>query len=159
MNGFNWILPVPGKPLSLEISGTDDALTRIRILRNRTEHASAPPVSLAEQAGTQLTEYFKGERTVFDLPLEIGGTPFQQKVLKELANVPFGETVTYGELAARTGNPRASRAVGGVMRRNPLPIVIPCHRVLACGGRLGGFTGGTDLKEMLLGIEGHPPGR
>lgn len=158
MNGFNWTLPVPDRPLSLEISGTDKALTGIRILRTRTGQASAPPGSLAERAGKQLTEYFNGERTDFDLPLEITGTPFQKRVLEELAKVPFGQTVTYGELAARAGNPRAYRAVGGVMRRNPLPIVIPCHRVLACSG-LGGFTGGLDLKEMLLGIEGHPPGR
>ncbi len=158
MNGFNWILPVPGKQLSLEITGTDRALTGIRILRTRAEHPSDPPGSLAKRAGEQLTEYFNGDRTTFDLPLEITGTPFQQRVLKELAKVPFGQTVTYGELAARAGNPRASRAVGGVMRRNPLPIVIPCHRVLACNGP-GGFTGGLDLKKMLLGIEGHPLGR
>jgi len=158
LNAFNWTIPIPGRPLSLEIRGTDTALTAIRILRQETESASAPPGSLASEAARQLTEYFNGTRRTFDLPLDPAGTPFQKRVLMELAQVPFGETLTYGELAARAGSPGASRAVGSVMAKNPLPIVIPCHRVLAAGGRIGGFTGGLDLKRMLLTIEGHPLG-
>ena len=158
MNEFNWIIPIPNRPLSLEIRGTDTALTAIRILRQETASASAPPGSLAAEAARQLTQYFNGTRQTFDLPLDPKGTPFQKRVLMALVRVPFGETLTYGELAARANSPKASRAVGGVMAKNPLPIVIPCHRVLAAGGRIGGFTGGLDLKRMLLAIEGHPLG-
>ena len=158
MNEFNWIIPIPDRPLSLEIRGTDAGLTAIRILRVETESASAPPDSLAEKAGKQLTEYFEGRRTTFDLPLVLHGTPFQIRVLNELSRILFGETVTYGELAARAGSPGASRAVGSVMAKNPLPIVIPCHRVLAAGNTIGGFTGGLDMKRWLLAIEGHPLG-
>ncbi len=156
MNEFSWTIPIPTEPLSVEIRGTDTAITGIRFLRETTKPANAPAGSLAEQAARQLTEYFNGERTAFDLPLDPAGTPFQKRVWMELTSVPFGETITYGELAERAGSPRACRAVGGAMGNNPIPIIIPCHRVLAAGNAIGGFTGGVDLKRMLLGIEGHP---
>jgi len=92
--------------------------------------------------------------TEFSIPLKAEGTDFQTRVWTALRDVPFGKTVSYGELAAQIGNPKAARAIGGAVGKNPIPIIIPCHRVLAAGGKLGGFTGGTDIKEWLLAIEG-----
>ncbi len=107
------------------------------------------------RAARQLDEYFAGQRREFELPLDLAGTsPFRQQVLQQLLQVPYGEVVTYGELALLCGMPRAARAVGGAMRANPLPVVIPCHRVLPCSGGLGGFGGRPELKRQLLEIEG-----
>jgi methylated-DNA-[protein]-cysteine S-methyltransferase len=107
------------------------------------------------RAAQEITEYFAGRRTVFDLPLAPLGTPFQAAVWRALVmTVPFGRTVAYGELAKRADCPAGARAVGMAMNRNPLPIVIPCHRVIASGGRLGGFGGGEALKASLLRLEG-----
>lgn len=104
-------------------------------------------------AKAQLTAYFAGELTEFDLPLAPETTPFQGKVLAELRKVPYGTTVSYGELAKRVGNPKASRAVGMANGRNPIPIVIPCHRVIGANGDLTGFGGGLDTKRRLLALE------
>lgn len=101
----------------------------------------------------QLGEYFAGERTVFDLPLAMAGTDFQRAVWAELMRIPYGRTISYGELARRVGNPAASRAVGSANGRNPIPIIVPCHRVIASGGKLGGFGGGLDTKQWLLSHE------
>lgn len=103
----------------------------------------------------ELAAYFAGERTGFDVAVRLHGTEFQKQVWQALRAVPFGATVTYGELAARAGSPRAARAIGQTMARNRLPIVVPCHRVIASGGQLGGFTGGLGVKRALLAIEGH----
>jgi methylated-DNA-[protein]-cysteine S-methyltransferase len=112
-------------------------------------------VGVLEAAARQLARYFAGQRQSFDLPLDLTRTrPFQREVLLELIKVPYGEVVTYGELAELCGRPRAARAVGGAMRSNPLPIVIPCHRVLPSSGGLGGFGGRPELKQRLLEIEG-----
>jgi len=100
----------------------------------------------------QLCEYFEGKRKKFDVRFELKGTDFQMKVWEELLNVPYGFTVTYKELAKRIGNPNASRAVGNALAKNPLPILVPCHRVVAKRG-LGGFGGGLKWKEFLLKIE------
>ncbi len=105
------------------------------------------------EAMRQLREYFAGERTGFDLPLAPLGTAFQHAVWRQLEGIPYGETISYGELARRVGNPKASRAVGSANGKNPLPIVIPCHRVIAGDGRLGGFGGGLPTKETLLALE------
>jgi len=102
----------------------------------------------------QLDEYFCGKRKIFDLPLRPIGTDFQLRVWKELSRIPYGTVITYGELARRIGNPRASRAVGMANNRNPLPIVIPCHRVVGVGKKLVGFGGGLDIKLTLLKLEG-----
>jgi methylated-DNA-[protein]-cysteine S-methyltransferase len=111
--------------------------------------------SLLAEAERQISQYFAGQRQSFDLPLDLTHTrPFQREVLLELIKVPYGEVVTYGELAELCGRPRAARAVGGAMRSNPLPIVIPCHRVLPSSGGLGGFGGRPELKQRLLEIEG-----
>jgi methylated-DNA-[protein]-cysteine S-methyltransferase len=103
----------------------------------------------------ELDEYFDGRRRAFDLPLDLRGTtPFTARVLAELARVPYGQTATYGELARRAGRPSAARAVGTVMNRNPIPIVLPCHRVLGANGSLVGYGGGLERKEQLLRLEG-----
>jgi len=104
-------------------------------------------------ARRQLREYFAGKRREFDLPLHLSGTEFQVSVLKALREIPYGETVSYGEIARRIGRPKAVRAVGAANGRNPLPIVVPCHRVIGSTGDLTGFGGGLDTKEALLRLE------
>jgi methylated-DNA-[protein]-cysteine S-methyltransferase len=108
-----------------------------------------------EQMRRELDEYFEGRRQHFDIETDVRGVPaYYEKVLTELANVEYGHTTTYGALAALTGNPRAARAVGTVMNRNPIPIVLPCHRVIGASGSLTGYGGGLDKKEHLLRLEG-----
>jgi methylated-DNA-[protein]-cysteine S-methyltransferase len=108
-----------------------------------------------DRARRELDEYFSGRRRDFDLELDLRATPdFHRRVLAELREVAYGETTTYGALAARTGSPRAARAVGTVMNRNPLPIVLPCHRVVGASGSLVGYGGGLERKEWLLRLEG-----
>ena len=102
---------------------------------------------------TQLEAYFAGELQEFDLPLAPEGTPFQQTVWRTLQTIPYGQTSTYGELAVEIGKPNASRAVGAANGRNPIPIVIPCHRVISANGKLTGFSGGLHIKEALLSLE------
>ncbi len=102
---------------------------------------------------TQLDAYFAGELQEFDLPLAPAGTPFQQTVWQVLQTIPYGQTSTYGELAVEIGKPNASRAVGAANSRNPIPIVIPCHRVIGANGKLTGFSGGLHIKEALLSLE------
>ncbi|MCJ7594188.1 MAG: methylated-DNA--[protein]-cysteine S-methyltransferase, partial [Desulfobacterales bacterium] len=106
-----------------------------------------------EEAVRQLKAYFKGTLKVFSLELAPQCTPFQLSVLRALQEIPYGETVSYGELARRIGRPKASRAVGAANGANPLPIVIPCHRVIGSDGRLTGFGGGLDIKQALLDLE------
>ncbi|WP_428610438.1 methylated-DNA--[protein]-cysteine S-methyltransferase [Sedimenticola sp.] len=101
----------------------------------------------------QLTEYFAGSRTTFDLPLRPRGTPFQLKVLSALQTIPYGETRSYADIARRIHKPQAVRAVGAANGRNPLPIVIPCHRVIGADGSLTGFGGGIQVKRFLLALE------
>jgi methylated-DNA-[protein]-cysteine S-methyltransferase len=145
----------------LLIAGDQEALHLIAFPRNGkpqrpeagwTEGISGP---LAE-AVRQLREYFAGRRRDFDLPLVLEGTDFQRKVWRKLQEIPYGETISYGELAKRVGNPKASRAVGSANGKNRIPIVIPCHRVIAGDGGLGGFGGGLSTKEKLLALEGKP---
>ncbi len=102
---------------------------------------------------SQLTEYFAGQRQRFELPLAPEGTPFQQRVWRELQDIPYGVTISYGQLAARIGQPTASRAVGLANGSNPLAIVIPCHRVIGANGTLTGYGGGLPIKERLLALE------
>ncbi len=109
------------------------------------------------QAVAQLRQYFAGRRAEFDLPLAPQGTQFQRAVWHELQKIPYGQTISYGELARRIGNPKASRAVGSANGANQIPIVIPCHRVIAAGGKLGGFGGGLPVKEALLALENRSP--
>ncbi|MEO6801198.1 MAG: methylated-DNA--[protein]-cysteine S-methyltransferase [Rhodanobacter sp.] len=104
-------------------------------------------------ARSQLDEYFAGERQQFELPLQPAGTPFQLEVWEELRRIPYGATISYGELARRIGKPQAMRAVGAANGRNPLPIVVPCHRVIGADGSLTGFGGGLPTKRRLLSLE------
>ncbi len=115
------------------------------------QHGDHP---VLDAARAQLDGYFKGERGAFDLPLAPHGTPFQREVWQALASIPFGETISYAQLAARVGRPSAMRAVGAANGRNPLPIVLPCHRVIGANGSLTGFGGGLPTKRFLLELEG-----
>ncbi len=109
------------------------------------------------EAKRQLTAYFAGCLTAFDLPLAPVGTTFQKCVWEELRRIPHGQTVSYGELARRIGSPNACRAVGLANGRNPLSIIVPCHRVVGANGKLVGYAGGTTRKEALLALEGARP--
>ena len=128
--------------------GMEDVIARtfgVRVLR-------AP----LDEVRRELDEYFDGKRRSFDLPLDLRVAPFYADVLRELARVPYGETDTYGALAAKVGKPKAARAVGTVMNRNPIPIVLPCHRIVGKNGALTGYAGGLDVKRHLLQLEGVP---
>ncbi len=116
-----------------------------------TEDAAAAPLSAAIR---QLTEYFAGSRREFDLPLRMQGTAFQQRVWRQLTEIPYGTTWSYGKLAKRIDNPSASRAVGLANGRNPFSILVPCHRVIGADGSLTGYGGGLDRKRWLLAHEG-----
>ena len=116
-----------------------------------TEDAAAAPLSAAIR---QLTEYFAGSRREFELPLRMQGTAFQQRVWRQLTEIPYGATWSYGELARRIDNPTASRAVGLANGRNPISILVPCHRVIGADGSLTGYGGGLDRKRWLLAHEG-----
>lgn len=105
------------------------------------------------EARKQLAAYFAGELTDFDLPLKMIGTEFQKSVWRELLNIPYGVTISYGELAERVGNPNSSRAVGAANGRNPISIIVPCHRVIGANGKLTGYGGGMERKEWLLAHE------
>lgn len=110
---------------------------------------------ILDLAVKQLNEYFKGERKDFDLPLSPQGTEFQQKAWKALIKIPYGKVWSYGEQAKFLKNPKASRAVGGANGKNPIPIIIPCHRVIGSTGKLTGYSGGMKMKVALLKLEGH----
>ncbi|HET7045776.1 MAG TPA: methylated-DNA--[protein]-cysteine S-methyltransferase [Gaiellaceae bacterium] len=145
---------------TLLVAATDRGLCRIAYTPDPDALAAAlgPRVlrvpSRLAPARRQLDEYFAGERRVFDLPVDLRVPAFQRDVLRELARVPFGALATYGELARRIGKPRAARAVGGALNRNPVPIVLPCHRVVGARGALVGYAGGLDRKRTLLALEG-----
>ena len=144
-------VPTPGGTLCVCSDG--EAVTGIRFGAGET-NGGCPVTGQARQ---QLTEYFAGQRREFDLPLAPAGTDFQRRVWELLREIPFGETVTYGDLARRLGNPRAARAVGMACNRNPIAIVVPCHRVVGSTGSLTGYAGGLDAKAFLLKLEGALP--
>lgn len=145
------VFDTPVGPMALE--GTEDALTALYLPNTPVEPMGMETPLLARGRG-ELLEYLVGKRRTFDLPLKPQGTPFQQKVWSALADIPYGQTITYGELARRVGCPKGSRAVGQANHRNPLPILLPCHRVVGAGGTLTGYGGGLELKEWLLRLEG-----
>ena len=133
----------------IRLRADDDALLELTF--GESERHDDSPVLAATSA--QLDEYFAGTRTTFDLPLDLVGTPFQVDAWQGLAGIPYGETVSYGEQARRLGKPDAVRAVGAANGRNPLPIVLPCHRVIGADGSLTGFGGGLHVKQALLDHE------
>ena len=108
---------------------------------------------LIKAAFKQIKEYLDGDRKYFDLPIELMGTEFQKKVWNELRNIPYGQTKTYKDIAFAIKNEKACRAIGNANNKNPLPIIIPCHRVIGSNGKLVGYSGGLDIKEKLLNIE------
>lgn len=143
----------PLGPLQLLSDG--DHLTAINFPdQHRAEPDSASPNGVLRAARTQLEEYFAGRRQRFDLPLAASGTPFQESVWQALAAIPWGEVRSYRDIACAIGKPKAVRAVGAANGRNPLPIVVPCHRVIGADGSLTGFGGGLPLKVKLLTLEG-----
>jgi methylated-DNA-[protein]-cysteine S-methyltransferase len=141
----------------LLLAGDDAGLRQILFVNGR--HPAQPESSWKEDHAPlsktirQLHAYFAGELENFDLQLAPEGTPFQLGVWRSLCDIPYGETISYGELAGRIGNPKASRAVGLANGSNPLPIVIPCHRVIGSNGKLTGYGGGLPIKEKLLALE------
>lgn len=108
---------------------------------------------LMERTASELGEYFKGKRKHFDIPLSLHGTPFQKVVWDALCHIPYGETRSYKEIATAIGRPKASRAVGMANNKNPIPLLVPCHRVIGANGLLVGYAGGLDLKKKLLQLE------
>jgi methylated-DNA-[protein]-cysteine S-methyltransferase len=143
---------------SLQLLSDGDHLTAINFPGRHSEAPdSASPDSVLLAARTQLEEYFVGRRQRFDLPLAASGTPFQQSVWQALAAIPWGEVRSYRDIACAIGKPKAVRAVGAANGRNPLPIVVPCHRVIGADGSLTGFGGGLPLKVQLLTLEGSYP--
>jgi methylated-DNA-[protein]-cysteine S-methyltransferase len=141
----------PVGPLVLTSDGT--SLTRLLFDAEPDAAWSTEPCEVLERAVTQLREYFAGDRTAFDLPLDPAGTPFQKATWLALREIPYAQTINYGQLAARVGNPHASRAVGLANGRNPISIVVPCHRVIGANGSLTGYGGGLDRKRTLLDLE------
>lgn len=109
--------------------------------------------SLLKKVTKELTDYFSGKKITFSGPFDLYGTPFQKSVWDELSRIPYGKTATYGQIAARVGNPKASRAIGMANNKNPVAIMIPCHRVVGSNGNLVGYAGGLDTKEWLLSLE------
>ncbi len=142
---------------SIQLRGTETGLTGVFMESHR--HEPERPCDAVRDAGPlrgarrELEEYFASQRREFSLTLEPGGTPFQIRVWQELRAIPFGETISYGELARRIGNPRAVRAVGLANGRNPISIVVPCHRVVGANGTLTGYGGGLERKRFLLALE------
>ncbi|MFG2115162.1 methylated-DNA--[protein]-cysteine S-methyltransferase [Streptomyces sp. NPDC048718] len=149
------VVDSPYDPLTLV--AVDGVLSRIHMTGQRhrppEETFGTPDPRPFAEAVRQLDAYFAGELTEFDLPLHLVGTPFQLRVWEQLRLIPYGETRTYGELAEALGNPAASRAVGLANGKNPVGIVVPCHRVIGAGGSLTGYGGGLDRKRRLLAFE------
>jgi len=137
----------------LEIKANEKAITEVKILRNAPVELQTSSNNLIREACIQFDEYFSGKRRKFDLPLSTEGTPFQQAVWKQLQEIPFGETISYLQLAKAVKSPKACRAVGSANGKNPIPIIIPCHRVISADGGLGGFSCGVDIKVRLIELE------
>ena len=135
---------------NLSVTTNDGVVTEIVFGKHTSRQ---PKGQLERQVTRELQEYFAGSRTEFTFPVAAEGTDFNRKVWEKVARIPYGKTRTYGEIARAIKNPGAFRAVGTANGRNPIPIVIPCHRVVAAGGKLGGFGGGLPLKRKLLDLE------
>lgn len=129
------------------------ALTELRFGTHTQPNEISKSTPLLRAAEAELSEYFSGKRKTFTVPLAPQGTVFQQAVWNALLTIPYGQTRTYGEIAVQIGNPKAARAVGMANNRNPLPILIPCHRVIGANGSMVGYGGGLSIKETLLALE------
>jgi methylated-DNA-[protein]-cysteine S-methyltransferase len=153
----NYFTVMPTAIGDLTLTGDGEALTGLYMEEHRHQSPVDPgavrAVGPLAEARRQVSEYLAGERTSFDLPLRMEGTPFQREVWQALTEIPYGETVSYGELARRIGRPDACRAVGLANGRNPISIVVPCHRVIGASGTLTGYGGGLGRKRFLLELE------
>lgn len=138
----------------LFLTATDDHLTGVYWDKQSVAVQESPAAKkILDRTEKQLNEYLSGKRQLFDLPLQAEGTPFQQQVWQRLSAIPYGKTCSYQDIARQLNNPNACRAVGTANGRNPLSIIVPCHRVIAADGTLGGYGGGLAIKEKLLAIE------
>lgn len=137
--------------ISLYLVATETHLINIQF--TQPQKALLQTTELLSMATIQLDEYIQGKRTTFSLPFKLTGTPFQLAVWKELQNIPYGQTTSYKEIAQKINKPKAYRAVGMANNKNPLPIIIPCHRVIGSNGKLIGYAGGLNLKNYLLELE------
>jgi methylated-DNA-[protein]-cysteine S-methyltransferase len=145
---FSTQFPSTVGPLTLE--GDDRVLTRVGFGHPAAPQGDAVAVSAA---ALQLEQYFTGERTEFELDVELGGTQFERRVWDAVRAIPYGETATYAEIARRIGRPEACRAVGRANGRNPVAVIVPCHRVIGSDGSLTGYAGGIETKRALLELE------
>lgn len=150
MNHYVYAMP-QGRMTIVDGGG---AVVRIGFGVLDVEGSALSPTALTNEAATQLMEYFAGKRRTFSLPLAPKGTPFQKEVWQALPSIPYGQTRSYADIAAQVGRPKAYRAVGMANNRNPIPIVIPCHRVVGSSGDMVGYAYGTKIKRYLLELEG-----
>ncbi|MDK7723657.1 methylated-DNA--[protein]-cysteine S-methyltransferase [Slackia exigua] len=150
MNHYVYAMP-QGRMTIVDGGG---AVVRIGFGVLDVEGSALSPTALTNEAATQLMEYFAGKRRTFSLPLAPKGTPFQKEVWQALSSIPYGQTRSYADIAAQVGRPKAYRAVGMANNRNPIPIVIPCHRVVGSSGDMVGYAYGTKIKRYLLELEG-----
>ena len=134
----------------IQIGYEEQSVVSIRLGQDVVSHS---PSALSDLANAQLQAYFAGQRKTFELPIRINGTAFQKKVWDAITRIPYGEVRSYGQIAAELGNPKACRAVGQAANRNPIWIVIPCHRVVGRGQKLTGYAGGIEIKQKLLELE------
>ncbi|MGB4608952.1 MAG: methylated-DNA--[protein]-cysteine S-methyltransferase [Tissierellia bacterium] len=137
----------------ITIAEEDGYITHVLFGHENLPDSRVNETALLKDAHKQISEYLKGERRSFDLPLSPSGTEFQQRVWKALTGIPYGETVTYEDIARKVGNEKACRAVGMANNRNPISLIIPCHRVIGKNGKLTGYGGGLGIKEYLLKLE------
>jgi methylated-DNA-[protein]-cysteine S-methyltransferase len=137
----------------ITIAEEDGYITYVLFGHENLPDSRVNETALLKDAHKQISEYLKGERRSFDLPLSPSGTEFQQRVWKALTGIPYGETVTYEDIARKVGNEKACRAVGMANNRNPISLIIPCHRVIVKNGKLTGYGGGLGIKEYLLKLE------
>ena len=137
----------------IKISEKDEKIIGLVFSDYKKEDEIEKETELIKKAYTQLEEYLSGKRTEFDIEIEMIGTEFQKKVWKELLNIPYGETRSYKDIAIAIGNGKACRAVGNANNKNPIAIIVPCHRVVGSNGSMTGYAGGLDIKEKLLKIE------
>ena len=147
-------LPVLGTlELRSAVTSDGEALIRVHFLRDTPPACPPSPSALLSETERQLRAYLDRKLTRFDLPLAPQGTPFQQTIWRALLHVPYGQTLSYGRLAALAGHPGAARATGAACGRNPIAIIIPCHRIVGAHGRLTGYNGGLERKQSLLALE------
>jgi O-6-methylguanine DNA methyltransferase len=161
-----WSTQTLSPELKIHLAATSRGLCRLSLNKTNAEFLAELAKSLPStqwwrddehplllQAAGQLRAWFRGELRWFDIPLDLRGTTFQKRVWRALRRIPYGETRSYKQIARQIGSPNATRAVGGANHRNPVAIIVPCHRVIAADGSLGGFGAGLEVKQLLLGIE------